>query len=1089
MTDIMTDAKKYYAFISYKREDKRYAMWLQRKLEYYKLPVWARKKNIDLPERVRPIFRDVTDLSGGVLEKAIREGLDDSRYLIVICSPSSAGSKWVGKEVQTFIDTGREEQIIPFIIDGTPNSGDPRTECYPESLRRLTGSRELLGISVHEGGRHAAFIKVVARMFGLGFDELWGRYRRQRRMRQAWLAVACALLLAVAGVAFDFFRTKTEYYADYVVCEGMPVGILPLSAAEVSTRPYYYRFESSRRKLRRVVHCNMWGVPANHTNTARLDRYAIQEIGYENEVFSSVTQCDAQGTPIYRESYNPPRYDRVDLKDYYTGDAANLRGSYTSINPMQQQEQPFNLNLLTTSGKAKIGRYVLEYDAYGYAERRLFKRYNGDNSHVGRDNNGVCGLRYVRDSLHRVVEQYYLDEDGEVMADKYGVAGRKYRYDELGNVCEEQFVDLDGKLVMNELLYARGTVDYRLGEGIIERYYGADGKPCLNKHGFHCARVALSRDSLVNTYFGLSDEPVLFWDVEMANGGYHKQTVYLDKQGHVSGIRHFGTDSQPVYIQPGLHFMAYETDDIGRPTSIICYGTDGRKVNTNTNVCEVRLRYAGGKEVEKTFYDNRGRRVNAVIGYSRVTSRYENSRLVERRYYDRNDLPTLSSEIVGAHALRLRYDDSGNATEVWTLGTDGEQLWLNSNGFARAKMEYDEAGNCIQSACYDTEGRLTTSANGAAIVRNDYYPDGTVMRTSYYNRLDSLAENALGYAVEEFEYNAFGLMTERRFYDRNHRLKATSQGCAVVRYTYANNRLMSASAFDEHERPAIETAFGCHRVEYEYDSRGYQVAITCWNVDGSPMLSQSNGCWRYEQIRNLRGQVVEERSYDTAGRLMPARTGAAIVRIEYTDNGNISRMASFDENGKPVTNTVWGCSSSVNTWDEQGRPLQTACFDAGGKPMNNRQGFHRMTNTYDADGRSLMMAFYDKDGRLCMAPFYDGAIGAIRKALYNGSGELVFSVVYDAEREGVYSQYVRMDSLGCVQGYLIRSELGILEMDAKGNIKSHLSDYYGPDKATRHLTDSLNGLLDSLEERTKYMYEWEISGGKLRLKNQSATGE
>ena len=98
-------------------------------------------------------------------------------------------------------------------------------------------------------------------------------------------------------------------------------------------------------------------------------------------------------------------------------------------------------------------------------------------------------------------------------------------------------------------------------------------------------------------------------------------------------------------------------------------------------------------------------------------------------------------------------------------------------------------------------------------------------------------------------------------------------------------------------------------------------------------------------------------------------------------------------------------------------------------------------------------------------------------------------MVYDAEREGVYSQYVRMDSLGCVQGYLIRSELGILEMDAKGNIKSHLTDYYGPDKATRHLTDSLNGLLDSLEERTKYMYEWEISGGKLRLKNQSATGE
>ena len=100
----MKEPKKYYAFISYKREDKRYAVWLQHKLEYYKLPVWIRKRNIDLPEKIRPIFRDVTDLSGGVLEKAIQDGLENSRYLIVICSPSAANSVWVGKEVQAFID-------------------------------------------------------------------------------------------------------------------------------------------------------------------------------------------------------------------------------------------------------------------------------------------------------------------------------------------------------------------------------------------------------------------------------------------------------------------------------------------------------------------------------------------------------------------------------------------------------------------------------------------------------------------------------------------------------------------------------------------------------------------------------------------------------------------------------------------------------------------------------------------------------------------------------------------------------------------------------------------------------------------------
>lgn len=1066
----MNEAKKYYAFISYKREDKRQAMWLQHKLEYYKVPLWARKKNIDLPKKIRPIFRDVTDLSGGVLEKAIQEGLHNSRYLIVICSPSSANSTWVGKEVQTFIDEGREEQIIPFIIDGIPNSGDPRTECYPESLRRLTGSRELLGINIHEAGRRAAFIKVVAMMFGLSFDELWGRYRRQMRIQRAWLTAACLLVLTGLALTFDYFRTKSTYFADYAVCEGMPVGILPLSADEASERPYYYRFESSRRQLRRIVHCNMWGHPAEHSNTAMTDRYAIQEIGYENGVFTSITQCDAQGTPIYKEVYNPPRYDRVDLKNNDTGDAANLRRSYTSINPFQQEKQPFNINTLTNNGKAKIGRYVLEYDAYGYVERKLFKRYNGDNSHVGKDSNGVCGLLYVRDGLHRVTELYYLDEEGEVMADRYGVAGRKYEYDSQGYICSEVFVDLKGNPVRNELSYARSTIDYRPGLDVTETYYGSDGKPCLNKFGYHRCHSILNKDSLQNFYFGLSGEPVLFWDVESGNGGYHMQTIYMDKYGYPQDLRFFGTDSLPVYIQPGYHRIVSETGDNGLPARLTCYDTDGRKVNTGTNVCEVRLRYEDGKEVEKTFYNNQGQRINSTANYSKTTSRYKDGRLTERRYYDRNDVPTASLEILGAHGLQLRYDDSGNVTEVRTLTPDGK-LGLNSNGFARVKMAYDEAGNCIQSTCYDTEGNLTTAANGVTIVRNEYYLDGSVMRTSYYNRDDSLSCNIQGYAIEEFKYDKFGAMTERRLYDEHHQLKNGPQGWAIMRWKYQNNRPISAAAFDADDHPTIELTTGCHLMKYEYDSRGYLTATTCWNIDGQPMLSKTTHNWKHAQLRNLRGQVVEERTYDTNGRLICNASGAAIGKAEYTDQGYIKHMTYYDEYEQPV-NISNGYASITNTWNERGLPLESAYFDKEGRPTNNNLGFHRLTNTYDKDGKLLMSTYYDKEGHLCMGPAMNKEIGAIQKAIYNKNGDIVFSVLYDTERNAIFSQYTQWDDTGKAQRYLARSNgLIIYEQDSRGNMKSYSTTYYGTDKEMKQLTDSLNQLFDNLEQEAKYMYE------------------
>ena len=56
----MEQLKEYYAFINYKREDKREAMRLQHVLEYYRLPNHLRQENPELPKYVRHVFRDMT---------------------------------------------------------------------------------------------------------------------------------------------------------------------------------------------------------------------------------------------------------------------------------------------------------------------------------------------------------------------------------------------------------------------------------------------------------------------------------------------------------------------------------------------------------------------------------------------------------------------------------------------------------------------------------------------------------------------------------------------------------------------------------------------------------------------------------------------------------------------------------------------------------------------------------------------------------------------------------------------------------------------------------------------------------------------
>ena len=197
----MEQNKEYYAFISYKREDEKWAKWLQNKLEHYKFPTNLNGRTY-LPKNIRPTFRDVTDLTPGLLSEEIDKALRSSEWLIVICSPRSAKSPWVCKEAQRFIDLGRADHIIPFVIEGNPFSKDSSTECYPEALLNLTDERELLAANINEMGRNAALIKVIGRMFNLRFDTLWQRFSKEQKNRNLrWFALLLTFLVITVGIA------------------------------------------------------------------------------------------------------------------------------------------------------------------------------------------------------------------------------------------------------------------------------------------------------------------------------------------------------------------------------------------------------------------------------------------------------------------------------------------------------------------------------------------------------------------------------------------------------------------------------------------------------------------------------------------------------------------------------------------------------------------------------------------------------------------------------------------------------------------------------------------------------------------------
>lgn len=179
--------KEYYAFISYSHKDEEWAKWLQHEFEHYHLPTTLNGLT-GVPDKFRPIFRDIDELSGGELKPQISYALRTSAYLVIICSPNSAKSLYVDGEIREFIEIGEQEgvnnisNIFPFIVDGIPHSNDePEKECFPKVLRELPS--ELIAGDVTKHGREQAFVKILAGTLhhsNVRFSMLWNQFERDR---------------------------------------------------------------------------------------------------------------------------------------------------------------------------------------------------------------------------------------------------------------------------------------------------------------------------------------------------------------------------------------------------------------------------------------------------------------------------------------------------------------------------------------------------------------------------------------------------------------------------------------------------------------------------------------------------------------------------------------------------------------------------------------------------------------------------------------------------------------------------------------------------------------------------------------------
>jgi len=200
----MTNKFKNYAYISYCHADEAVAEALHRRLVAYRLPRGVANECCN-SGKLQPVVRKEADDSGSDLTELIRTHLDESKCLIVVCSPKSAQSVQVNQEVEQFISEGRVKSIIPYIVDGVPMCDGTR-ECFPPALVKYfkeNPSHELLGIDIQKLSRRKAFYSVVSALLDVPYNKLWDRFARLRR--RTFVAIGAVLLISCA--LFYYFAT------------------------------------------------------------------------------------------------------------------------------------------------------------------------------------------------------------------------------------------------------------------------------------------------------------------------------------------------------------------------------------------------------------------------------------------------------------------------------------------------------------------------------------------------------------------------------------------------------------------------------------------------------------------------------------------------------------------------------------------------------------------------------------------------------------------------------------------------------------------------------------------------------------------
>jgi hypothetical protein len=196
------------AFISYSRKDIQFASGLEKALEAYRPP-----KGISEQSRNLIIFRDVEDFTGVEYHHSLKEHLENSAKLIVLCSPHARQSPYVNDEIERFAQYRGANNIIPILVSGLANNeakpGQENQIAFPDTLCQLMAMPlavdyrdfDLKKEKINKGVYYGQWYTLLANLYDVSRRDIEQRDKKRRtRRRTTGMAITSAVIIALTGL-------------------------------------------------------------------------------------------------------------------------------------------------------------------------------------------------------------------------------------------------------------------------------------------------------------------------------------------------------------------------------------------------------------------------------------------------------------------------------------------------------------------------------------------------------------------------------------------------------------------------------------------------------------------------------------------------------------------------------------------------------------------------------------------------------------------------------------------------------------------------------------------------------------------------